>query len=45
MAAPKARAFYDAIAQSRRQPVFSITVADFFNAPSVAPSTPRPRPE
>ena len=35
MADPEAKAFYDALAQSRRQPVFSLTVADFFHAPTV----------
>lgn len=35
MDAPEAKAFYDALARARQRPVFSLTVADFFNAPTV----------
>lgn len=35
MADPEAKAIYDKAAASKGQPVFSLTVADFFNAPSV----------
>lgn len=35
MADPDARARYDQAAEARRKPVFSLTVADFFNAPAI----------
>lgn len=35
MADPAAKAIYEEEAKGRGQPVFSLTVADFFNAPSV----------
>lgn len=35
MADPEAKAFYDQAAKGKGIPVFSLTVADFFNAPSV----------
>jgi hypothetical protein len=35
MADPEAKALYEEAAQAKGQPVFSLTVADFFNAPSV----------
>jgi len=35
MADPATKALYEASAQDRRKPVFSLTVADFFNAPTV----------
>lgn len=35
MADPETRALYDDAAKAKGKPVFSLTVADFFNAPSV----------
>lgn len=35
MADPEARAIYEQVARAKGKPVFSLTVADFFNAPSV----------
>jgi len=35
MADPAAKAIYEEAAKAKGQPVFSLTVADFFNAPSV----------
>src|SRR3989304_4641305 len=35
MADPAAKAVYDEAAKAKGQPVFSLTLADFFNAPSV----------
>jgi hypothetical protein len=35
MADPEARAIYEEAAKAKGQPVFSLTVADFFHAPSV----------
>ena len=35
MADPEAKAFYDEAARDKGMPVFSLTVADFFHAPSV----------
>ncbi|WP_412062429.1 hypothetical protein [Rubrivirga sp. IMCC45206] len=35
MADEEARAVYEAAAETRGKPIFSLTVADFFNAPSV----------
>lgn len=36
MTDPPAREFYEAIAKQRKQPVFSVVVGDFLNAPTVA---------
>ena len=36
MADPDTKQLYDAAAKAKGQPVFSLTIADFFNAPSVA---------
>jgi len=35
VADPEAKALYDEVAQAKGKPVFSLMVADFFNAPSV----------
>jgi hypothetical protein len=35
MADPEAKALYDEVADAKGKPVFSLTVADFFHAPSV----------
>lgn len=35
LADPDARAFYEALAEKRKKPVFSIAIADFLNAPTV----------
>ena len=35
MADAEAKAIYEEVAKARGKPVFSLTVADFFNAPSV----------
>jgi len=35
LADPVTKAIYEAEAKAKGQPVFSLTIADFFNAPSV----------